>query len=111
LDAVARPKLVCSGEWANPPKPAGVGLGNEEVIVIPPPAGAVLPPGPNNPAGLFWVNLAKGTDPTPLPYGLHGTSIPGHLTRQESVGGFRLTNWDLARVVRLLPVGTELKWE
>jgi lipoprotein-anchoring transpeptidase ErfK/SrfK len=88
-----------------------VGLGNEEVIVIPPPAGAVLPPGPNNPAGLFWVNLAKGTDPTPLPYGLHGTSIPGHLTRQESVGGFRLTNWDLVRVVRLLPVGTDLKWE
>jgi LysM repeat protein/lipoprotein-anchoring transpeptidase ErfK/SrfK len=111
LDAVARPKLVCTGEWANPPKPLGVGLGAEEVVVIPPPAGAVLPPGPNNPAGLFWVNLAKGTDPAPLPYGLHGTSIPGHLTRQESVGGFRLTNWDLARVVRLLPVGTELKWE
>lgn len=111
LDTVARPKLVCTGEWANPPKPVGVGLGNEEVVVIPPPAGVVLPPGPNNPAGLYWVNLVKGTDATPLPYGLHGTSIPGQLTRQESVGGFRLTNWDLARVVRLLPVGTELKWE
>jgi len=111
LDAVARPKLVCTGEWANPPKAAGVGLGSEAVIVLPPPAGAVIPPGPNNPAGLFWVNLAKGSDATPLPYGLHGTSIPGYLTRQESVGGFRLTNWDLVRVLRLLPVGTELKWE
>jgi LysM repeat protein/lipoprotein-anchoring transpeptidase ErfK/SrfK len=111
LDSVARPKLVCTGEWANPPKPVGVGLAAEEVVVIPPPSGAVIPPGPNNPTGLFWVNLAKGSDPTPLSYGLHGTSIPGYLTKQESVGGFRLTNWDLVRVLRLLPVGTELKWE
>lgn len=111
LDAIARPKLVCLGEWTQPPKAVEVGLSNEVVILKPPPLGAILPPGPNNPVGPFWVNLAKGNDATPLPYGLHGTSIPGYLTRQESVGGFRLTNWDLVRVLRLLPVGTELKWE
>lgn len=111
LDAIARPKLVCLGEWTAPPKAVEVGLSSAEVILKPPPLGAVLAPGPNNPVGLFWVNLAKGNDPKPLPYGLHGTSIPGYLTRQESVGGFRLTNWDLIRVLRLLPVGTELKWE
>ena len=111
LDAIARPKLVCLGEWTTPPKAVEVGLSNEEVILKPPPLGAILPPGPNNPVGPFWVNLAKGSDTTPLAYGLHGTSIPGYMTRQESVGGFRLTNWDLVRVLRLLPVGTELKWE
>jgi lipoprotein-anchoring transpeptidase ErfK/SrfK len=88
-----------------------VGLSNEEVILRPPPLGVILPPGPNNPVGPFWLNLAKGNEQTPLPYGLHGTSIPGYMTRQESLGGFRLTNWDLVRVVRLLPEGTELKWE
>jgi hypothetical protein len=33
------------------------------------------------------------------------------MTKQESIGGFRMTNWDIARAVRLLPAGTELKWE
>jgi hypothetical protein len=33
------------------------------------------------------------------------------MMRQESIGGFRLTNWDLARVIRLLPAGTDLTWE
>ena len=30
---------------------------------------------------------------------------------EESIGGFRLTNWDIARVVRLLPSGTPLDWK
>ena len=67
--------------------------------------------GPNNPVGIVWINLAKSGDPKPLPYGLHGTSIPGTMMKQESIGGFRMTNWDIARAVRLLPPGTELKWE
>ena len=70
-----------------------------------------LSAGPNNPVGIAWINLAKSGDPKPLPYGLHGTSIPGTMTKQESIGGFRMTNWDIARAVRLLPAGTELKWE
>lgn len=94
LDAIARPRLVSSGDPAAPMTPP-----------------LVLPPGPNNPVGPLWINLAKGSETTPLPYGLHGTSIPGYMTRQESVGGFRMTNWDIARAVRLLPVGTPLTWE
>ena len=94
LDVVARPKLASTGD-----------------AVAPPPAPVSLAAGPNNPVGIVWINLAKSSDPTPLPYGLHGTSIPGTMMKQESIGGFRMTNWDIARAVRLLPVGTELKWE
>jgi hypothetical protein len=28
----------------------------------------------------------------------------------ESIGGLRLTNWDIARAVRQLPSGTPLEW-
>lgn len=94
LDVVPRPQLTSQG---SPTAPAASPI--------------VLTPGPNNPAGIAWIHLAKATDPKPLPYGLHGTSIPGYMMKQESIGGFRLTNWDIARVIRLLPAGTELKWE
>ena len=60
---------------------------------------------------MAWWQPWKATDPKPLPYGLNGTSIPGYRFKQESIGGFRMTNWDLARVMKLLPVGTELNWE
>ena len=111
LKAIPHPRLVCTGEWSSPPKIAEVGLSNQEVILKPPPLNAVIPPGPNNPLGPLWIDLAKSGDTEPLPYGLHGTSIPGYLAKQESLGGFRLTNWDLARIARLLPAGTDLKWE
>lgn len=94
LDAVARPRLASTGDVAAP-------------MTVP----YRLAPGPNNPVGILWINLAKGGDPKPLPYGLHGTSIPGTMTKQESIGGFRMANWDIVRAVRLLPAGTELKWE
>ncbi len=29
----------------------------------------------------------------------------------EGIDGLRITNWDNARAVRLLAVGTELKWD
>ncbi len=94
LDVISRPKLASTGDPAAP-------------MSVP----YRLAAGPNNPVGIAWLNLAKSSDPTPLPYGLHGTSIPGTMMKQESIGGFRMTNWDIARAVRLLPVGTELKWE
>ncbi|OYW76949.1 MAG: hypothetical protein B7Z37_06430 [Verrucomicrobia bacterium 12-59-8] len=94
LDVVTRPRLASTGDAAAP-------------MTVP----YRLAAGPNNPVGILWINLAKGGDPQPLPYGLHGTSIPGTMMKQESIGGFRMTNWDIARAVRLLPSGTELKWE
>ncbi|WP_395750882.1 LysM peptidoglycan-binding domain-containing protein [Prosthecobacter sp.] len=94
MEVIPRPRMTSTGSAAAPL-----------------PAPATLAAGPNNPVGIAWINLAKSGDPKILPYGLHGTSIPGTMAKQESIGGFRLTNWDIARVVRLLPVGTELKWE
>ena len=70
-----------------------------------------LAAGPNNPLGIVWINLAKSDSTDPLPYGLHGTSIPGRMNSQESIGGLRLANWDIIRAVRLLPPGTPLQWK
>jgi LysM repeat protein len=69
-----------------------------------------LPPGPRNPVGIIWINLAKAKSTEALPYGLHGTSIPDRMNTTQSIGGFRLSNWDIARAVRLLPSGTRLDW-
>jgi lipoprotein-anchoring transpeptidase ErfK/SrfK len=75
------------------------------------PSEQYLAAGPRNPVGIFWINLAKSKSTEPLPYGLHGTSIPDQMTTEESIGGFRLTNWDIARAVRLLPAGTPIQWK
>lgn len=71
----------------------------------------ILAAGPRNPVGVYWIDLAKANSTTPLPYGLHGTSIPSRMKTQESIGGLRLTNWDIARAVRMLPEGTPLVWK
>ena len=47
-----------------------------------------IKPGPNNPVGSFWIGLsAEG-------YGLHGTPNPSKVSKAESHGCVRLTNWD-----------------
>lgn len=106
LEAVPRPRLVTTGEFSSQPKPGALAEASSSQ-----PDTLILPAGPNNPAGPIWIHLAKSGADEPLPYGLHGTSIPGMMHRQESLGGFRLANWDLARVVRLLPPGTPLQWD
>jgi len=75
------------------------------------PSEEYLAAGPRNPVGILWINLAKSTSTEPLPYGLHGTSIPDQMNIEESIGGLRLTNWDIARAVRHLPFGTPLEWK
>ncbi|MDO9057715.1 MAG: L,D-transpeptidase [Bradyrhizobium sp.] len=48
-----------------------------------------IKPGPNNPAGSFWIGLsAEG-------YGIHGTPNPSKVSKSESHGCVRLTNWDV----------------
>jgi lipoprotein-anchoring transpeptidase ErfK/SrfK len=45
-------------------------------------------PGPNNPVGSYWIGLsAEG-------YGIHGTPNPSKVSKSESHGCVRLTNWD-----------------
>ncbi|MEI8039347.1 MAG: LysM peptidoglycan-binding domain-containing protein, partial [Verrucomicrobiota bacterium] len=65
-----------------------------------------LAPGPNNPVGIIWINLAKAGSTEPLPFGLHGTGIPAQMGTLQGIGGLRLTNWDIARAMRLMPAGT-----
>ena len=108
LDAIPRPRMATRHEPREAPKttPAPPG-GTPEP---PSKAGQTLAGGPNNPVGILWINLAKAKNPEPLPYGLHGTSIPAKMKSQEGIGGLRLANWDIARAVRLMPVGTPLQW-
>jgi len=116
LDAIAHPRLATVQEervvqvektspfYINPnPTPAAVRpvLSREQY----------LPPGPNNPAGVVWINLAKGAETTPQPFGLHGSSMPSGIQTMEGIGGFRLTNWDALRAATLLPPGTRLTWK
>jgi lipoprotein-anchoring transpeptidase ErfK/SrfK len=117
LDAVPRPRLATfQEEWREPAKRPDPLYGSSTPQPTPIPlkprlsSEQYLAAGPRNPVGILWINLAKSNSPDPLPYGLTGTSIPEQMTTQESIGGLRLTNWDIARVVRLLPSGTSLEW-
>jgi lipoprotein-anchoring transpeptidase ErfK/SrfK len=44
--------------------------------------------GPNNPVGVVWIGLSREG------YGIHGTPDPGKVSKAESHGCIRLTNWD-----------------
>jgi lipoprotein-anchoring transpeptidase ErfK/SrfK len=65
-------------------------------------AKARLPPGPNNPVGLVWIDLSKEH------YGIHGTPEPGTIGRTESHGCVRLTNWDAIQLAGLVKPGTRV---
>jgi hypothetical protein len=58
-----------------------------------------LPPGPNGPVGVAWLDLTKEH------YGIHGTSEPSTIGKTESHGCLRLTNWDVMRLSRMLKPG------
>ncbi|SOB87789.1 Lipoprotein-anchoring transpeptidase ErfK/SrfK [Sphingomonas guangdongensis] len=62
---------------------------------------AVVPPGPNNPVGVVWMDLSKEH------YGIHGTSEPQNIGQTESNGCIRLTNWDAARLALMIKPGTK----
>jgi lipoprotein-anchoring transpeptidase ErfK/SrfK len=57
---------------------------------------AKIPPGPNNPVGLVWIDLSKEH------YGLHGTPSPGTVGHTQSHGCVRLTNWDALKLAALV---------
>jgi hypothetical protein len=58
-----------------------------------------LPPGPNGPIGVAWLDLTKEH------YGIHGTNEPQTIGHTESHGCLRLTNWDVMRLSRMLKPG------
>jgi len=59
-----------------------------------------LPPGPNGPVGVVWIDLSKEH------YGIHGTPEPQTIGRTESHGCIRLTNWDAAKLAQMVRSGT-----
>ncbi len=58
-----------------------------------------LPPGPNGPVGVAWLDLTKEH------YGIHGTSEPQTIGRAESSGCIRMANWDVLRLARMMKPG------
>ncbi len=61
-----------------------------------------LPPGPNGPVGVVWIDLTKEH------YGIHGTSEPDTIGSAQSHGCVRLTNWDAARLAQMVSGSTEV---
>ena len=64
-----------------------------------------LPPGPNGPVGVAWLDLTKEH------YGIHGTPEPQTIGRAESHGCIRMTNWDVLRLSRMLKPGFSAVFE
>jgi lipoprotein-anchoring transpeptidase ErfK/SrfK len=63
-----------------------------------------IKPGPNNPVGTVWISLsAEG-------YGIHDTPEPGKVSKAESHGCARLTNWDAERVAARVSKGTPVEF-
>ena len=111
LAAIPQPRMATQREPREIPKPNPIAVGAVPIeISAPLEKEQYLAPGPNNPVGIIWLNLAKAGSTDPLPYGLHGTSIPAQM-KLPGIGGLRLTNWDIARATRLMPVGTVLQWK
>lgn len=68
-------------------------------------AKAKLPPGPNSPVGVVWIDLDKDH------YGLHGTPEPERIGLSQSNGCVRLTNWDAMRLAMLVTTETPVLFE
>lgn len=62
-----------------------------------------IPPGPNNPVGVAWIGLDRPG------FGIHGSPSPEEISRTESLGCFRLTNWDAAKLVRAVHAGLPVR--
>jgi lipoprotein-anchoring transpeptidase ErfK/SrfK len=63
---------------------------------------AKIPPGPNNPVGLVWIDLSKEH------YGIHGSPEPTTIGKTESHGCVRLTNWDAVKLAGMVRPGTRV---
>jgi lipoprotein-anchoring transpeptidase ErfK/SrfK len=59
-------------------------------------------PGPNNPVGVMWIGLSQAG------YGIHGTGDPSRVSKSDSHGCVRMTNWDVQRLAQSVRKGTEV---
>lgn len=60
--------------------------------------------GPNNPVGAMWIGLSEKS------YGIHGTSDPSRVSKSDSHGCVRLTNWDVERLGASVKKGVEVNF-
>jgi len=63
-----------------------------------------IKPGPNNPVGLVWIALNREG------YGIHGTPDPSQISKSESHGCIRLTNWDALQVASAVSKGVAVEF-
>ena len=59
-------------------------------------------PGPNNPVGVMWIGLSQAG------YGIHGTGDPSRVSKSDSHGCVRMTNWDVQRLAQSVRKGVEV---
>ena len=78
-------------EWRYDQQLLDTGVRGKEYLTI--------PPGPNNPVGIIWNGLTKAG------IGIHGTNNPRTIGRATSAGCIRLSNWDAARIPKLVRPG------
>jgi lipoprotein-anchoring transpeptidase ErfK/SrfK len=62
----------------------------------------MLPPGPNNAAGVIWIALNKKG------IGIHGASDPDSIGRNTSHGCIRLANWDVTKLAGMVKPGVSV---
>jgi len=67
-------------------------------------AKAKIPPGPNGPVGLVWIDINKPH------YGIHGTPEPSTVGHTTSHGCVRLTNWDALKLAAIVGKGTRVEF-
>jgi lipoprotein-anchoring transpeptidase ErfK/SrfK len=65
---------------------------------------ADLPPGPNSPVGVVWIQLSRAH------IGIHGTPEPSRVGLGQSHGCVRLTNWDALFLASALAPGVEVEF-
>jgi L,D-transpeptidase ErfK/SrfK len=61
----------------------------------------VVPPGPHNPLGPFWIGLSVSG------IGVHGTTAPASIYKAATHGCIRLGNADIRRLFTLVDVGVQ----
>jgi lipoprotein-anchoring transpeptidase ErfK/SrfK len=60
----------------------------------------IINPGPNNPVGVVWIALSIPS------YGIHGTPNPSQVSKTQSHGCVRLTNWDAKKLAKMVDRNT-----
>src|SRR4029077_10609337 len=107
------PASVGSEERPAPSREARVGLGKEEHTHRYTPElkfegvkskkPFTVAAGPKNPVGTTWIDLGDS-------YGIHGTPAPERISKTESHGCVRLTNWDAQQLAKMVHKGTKVEF-